>query len=101
MRTMHLPNIPVAAQSPKECIELYSERLSANDACWPDALVFLTAYLAWPNDEERRNSFVATHLVRLSGPSDEKASHAPGDVNRLPNLTPDRRPILTPLDGVF
>jgi hypothetical protein len=86
MRTMHLPNIPVAAQSPKECIELYSERLSANDACWPDALVFLTAYLAWPNDEERRNSFVATHLVRLSGPSDEKASHAPGDSHATVSL---------------
>jgi transposase-like protein len=28
-------------------------------------------------------------------------THRIRDVNRLPNLTPDRRPILTPLDGVF
>jgi hypothetical protein len=79
MRTMHLPNIPVATQSHKECNELYSERLLANDARWPNASLFLTAYLAWPNDEERRNSFVATHLVRFSGPSVEKTSDASHD----------------------
>lgn len=79
MRTMHLPDIPIAAQSHKECIEFYSERLSANDACWPDASVFLTAYLAWPSDEERRNSFVATYLAQISHPSKEVASSSAAD----------------------
>jgi hypothetical protein len=65
MRTMHLPAIPITAQSYEECIEFYAERLSANDAFWPSASVFLTAYLAWPSDEERRNSFVATCLTRF------------------------------------
>jgi hypothetical protein len=45
-----------------------------NEARWPDASVLLTAYLAWPNDEERRNSFVATHLAHFSRPSDEVAT---------------------------
>jgi hypothetical protein len=71
MRIMHLPAIPIAAQSHEECIELYFERLSANEAFRPDASVLLTAYLVWPNDEERRNSFVATSLARLSRPSAE------------------------------
>jgi hypothetical protein len=71
MRIMHLPAIPIAAHSREECIELYFERLSANETFRPDASVLLTAYLAWPNDEERRNSFVATSLARLSRPSNE------------------------------
>ena len=78
MRIMQLPAIPIAAQSREECIESYFERLSANEALWPNASVLLTAYLAWPNDEDRRNS-----------------------VNRRSNLTLDRRPILTLLSDVF
>ncbi len=78
MRIMHLPNIPIATRSHEEYVELYWKRLSANRACWPDASILLTAYLAWPNDEERRNSFVATHLVRRR-PSDEKTSDAAAD----------------------
>jgi hypothetical protein len=53
MRTMHLPGVPITAQSYEQCIQFYAERLSANDACWPGASVLLTAYLAWPSDEER------------------------------------------------
>ena len=45
----------------------------------PAASVLLTAYMAWPNDEERRNSFVATHLVRFRTPSEEKTSDASPD----------------------
>ena len=71
MRIMHLPAIPIAAQSREECIELYVERLSAKEAFRSDASVLLTAYLAWPNDEERRNSFVVTSLAQLSRPSAE------------------------------
>ncbi len=77
MRTMHLPGVlSIAIESRDECIKLYSERLSADHAGSPMASVLLTAYMAWPNDEDRRNSFVATHLARFNGPSDEKASDA-------------------------
>jgi hypothetical protein len=79
MRTMHLPAIPIAAQSHAECIELYFERLLANTAFRPDASVLFTAYLAWPNDEERRNSFVATSLARLRSPSAETTDDSADD----------------------
>jgi hypothetical protein len=82
MRTMHLPNIPVAAQSHEECTELYAERLSANEARWPDASAFLSAYLAWPSDEDRPNSFVATYLARVSRRSEEVASDSAADSKR-------------------
>jgi hypothetical protein len=74
MRIMHLPEMPLAAQSREECIKLYHDRLSTNCACRPDASVLLTAYLAWPNDEGRRNSFVATHLARLRHPNKEASA---------------------------
>jgi hypothetical protein len=79
VRVMTLPEIPVTPQSRDDCIELYSERLSADRVCWPHASVLLTAYLAWPSDEERRNSFVATYVARLSRPSDEVVANAAGD----------------------
>jgi hypothetical protein len=76
MRTMHLPEMLLAAQSRDECIKLYRHRQSTNCACRPDASVLLTAYLAWPNEERRRNSFVATHLARLSRSPDKGASNS-------------------------
>ena len=77
MRTMHLPGIlPIAVQSRDECIKLYSERLSGDQAGSPAASVLLTAYTAWPHDEERRNSFVATHSVRFGAPSENKTDGA-------------------------
>jgi hypothetical protein len=75
MRIMHLPEISVAAKSSDECIKLYQERVSENSVGRPDASVLLTAYLAWPNDERRRNSLVATHLARLSRHPDKAASN--------------------------
>jgi hypothetical protein len=83
VRAMNLPNIPVAVHSREECIELYSERLLEDHARWPAASALLTAYMAWPNNEERRYSFVATHLVRFSGPSDEKTGDASPDAHTL------------------
>jgi hypothetical protein len=62
---MNLPEILVTAQSRDECVQLYLERLSANCVCWPHVSIVMTAYLAWPNNEERRNSFVATCLARI------------------------------------
>lgn len=65
MRSMNLPKIPVAAQSRDEWIQLSLERLSADRVRWPHISILLTAYVAWPNDEERRNSFAATCLARI------------------------------------
>jgi hypothetical protein len=62
---MNLPKISVSAQSRDECIQLYLERVAANRVRWPHVSILLSAYLAWPNDEERRNSFVATCLARI------------------------------------
>jgi hypothetical protein len=77
MRTMHLPDVPVVtAQSADECLKLYLERLSADRACWPNVSMLLTAYVAWPNDEERRNGFAATQLLRLSSSANEKTDDA-------------------------
>jgi hypothetical protein len=64
MRIMNLPELPAQPTSADECVKIYLQRLSGDQASSPHASVILTAYLAWPNDEERRNSFVATHLVR-------------------------------------
>ena len=65
MRVMNLPAMPVTAKSRDDCIELYLKRLSANRACSAHTSMLLTSYLAWPNDEERRNSFAATFLARF------------------------------------
>jgi hypothetical protein len=81
MRTMHLQSVlPIAVRSRDECIALYSERLSADHAGSPEASVLLTAYMAWPEDEERRNGFVATHLVRCQSPSEEKTGGASSEL---------------------
>ena len=63
MRGMNLPELSVRPNSLNECIGLYLERLAADDALWPHVSLFLTAYMAWPNDETRRDSFVATYLA--------------------------------------
>src|SRR5262245_9662534 len=60
---MNLPELPVQPNSLDECVKLYLERLPADDALWPHVSLLLTAYLAWPNDEARRDSFVATYLA--------------------------------------
>ena len=65
MRSMSLPELPVQPNSLDGCVNLYLERLPADHALCPHASLLLTAYMAWPNDEERRDSFVATYLARL------------------------------------
>jgi hypothetical protein len=74
MRAMNLPELPAPPTSADECVKIYLKRLPADDATWPHASLLLTAYLAWPNDTERRNSFVATDLARFGEPSDKRAS---------------------------
>ena len=78
---MNLPKIPVNAQSRDECIQLYLERLSANCVRWPHVSILLTAYVAWPNDEERRDSFVATCLARIDLAGAEGSSLNPQELD--------------------
>jgi hypothetical protein len=85
MRIMNLPNLHTPLSSADECVRAYSERLGADNAPWPHVSVLLTAYLAWPNDEDRRNSFVASCLARLGTPSEtgtnEPAVESRADIN--------------------
>jgi hypothetical protein len=73
VRNMNLPDCAVQPNSLDECVNLYSERLPADSALWPHVSLLLTAYIAWPNDEARRDSFVATYLAR----SEASAQTAP------------------------
>jgi len=65
MRGMNLPQLPVQAHSLEQCVELYLERLSTDDFLRPDVSLLLTAYMAWPNEEADRDSFVATCQTRF------------------------------------
>jgi hypothetical protein len=84
MRIMNLPNLHTQLRSADECVRIYTERLGADNAPWPHVSVLLAAYLAWPNNEDRRNSFVASFLARLGAPSekvaDEPAIGSPADI---------------------
>jgi hypothetical protein len=62
---MNLPELPIGPDSVDECVRLYFNRLPADDALWPRVSLLLTAYMAWPNDEVRRDSCVATYLARF------------------------------------
>ena len=63
MRVMNLPELPSGPNSIEECTGLYAARLSADEVSRPRVSLALTAYMAWPNDEPRRASFVATYLA--------------------------------------
>jgi len=65
MRTMNLPGLPIGPVSVEECIKLYLSRLPADETPWPEVSPLLTAYMAWPNDEAQRGSFVATYLTQF------------------------------------
>jgi hypothetical protein len=72
MRIMNLPGLHKPLSSADECVRTYSERLGADNAPSPHVSVLLTAYLAWPNNEDRRNSFVASFLARLGVPPEKQ-----------------------------
>lgn len=74
MRIMNLPKLHTELSSANECVRIYSERLGADNAPLPHVSVLLTAYLVWPNNEDRRNSFVVSYLARLGMPSEKKAN---------------------------
>jgi hypothetical protein len=65
MRVMNLSELPAGPNSVEDCIGLYLNRLPTDDALWPQVSLFLTAYMAWPNDEPARNSLAATFLARF------------------------------------
>jgi hypothetical protein len=85
MRIMNLPDLPAQPSSLDECVGIYSKRLATDDAPRPHISVHLTAYLAWPNNEGRRNSFIATYLARL-GMTSEKSANDPA-VASLADIT--------------
>jgi hypothetical protein len=63
MRVMNLPELPTGPNSIEECAGLYAARLSTDEVSRPRVSLALTAYVAWPNDQPRRDSFVATYLA--------------------------------------
>jgi len=65
MRIMNLAELPRGPNSVEECASRYAARLSADEMYQPRSSLVLTAYMAWPNDEPRRDSFVATYLSLL------------------------------------
>ena len=102
MRIMNLPKLPAGPNSPDECVKTYLQRLPAGEALWPHVSTLLTAYMSWPNDEQRRDAFVATYLTRLGmssgeGPKDplldsrgNTASEMFGGINALAKVAFDQ-----------
>jgi hypothetical protein len=77
MRVMNLPQLPTGPNSVEECIEVYVSRLSADRALWPRLSFTLTAYMAWPNSEPRRDSFIASYLAsRIQNRGDDTSDAA-------------------------
>jgi hypothetical protein len=74
MRVMNLPQLPLGPSSVEDCVRLCSSRVPADDALWPHVSLLLTAYMAWPNDEARRDSWVATYLARFIQNSGESTA---------------------------
>ncbi len=81
MRIMNLPKLPTQPNSAEACIKLYVERATTDNAPLPHISVLLTAYLSWPDNEDRRDSFVATCLARLGVPSEKRSEDPPVDSN--------------------
>jgi hypothetical protein len=63
MRIMNLPKPPAQPISTEECIRIYLERSAADNPLLPHISALLTAYLSWPDNEDRRDSFVASCLA--------------------------------------
>jgi hypothetical protein len=64
MRAMNLPEVPIKARSVDDCVCEFLGRLPADEYLSPNTSLLLTAYMAWPNDEPARDSFMATYLAR-------------------------------------
>lgn len=62
MRGMNLPTLPRPPSDVEECWTLYLSRI-AGPMPFPEASQLLVAYMAWPNDEEERNRWMATAIA--------------------------------------
>jgi hypothetical protein len=62
---MNLPKLPIRPTSPKECVDLYLQRLPANVFRWPHTSLLLTAYMAWPNARVGFDGFIAAFLAKF------------------------------------
>jgi hypothetical protein len=62
MRGMNLPPLPRPPQDVEGCWTLYLSRIGGAMPL-PEASQLLVAYMAWPNDEEERNRWVATAIA--------------------------------------
>jgi hypothetical protein len=79
MRFMNLSGLSVGPSSADECMELYSKRVGANDAPWPQVSMLLTAYMAWPDNEAARDSFAASYLALQLGRTTGEGVPEPSD----------------------
>jgi hypothetical protein len=64
MRGMNLPKLPRPPSNVEGCWTLYLSRI-AGPMPFPEASQLLVAYMAWPNDEEERNRWMATAIAFL------------------------------------
>jgi hypothetical protein len=62
MRGMNLPPLPRPSSDVESCWTLYLSRI-AGAMPLPEASQLLVAYMAWPNDEEERNQWMATAIA--------------------------------------
>jgi hypothetical protein len=74
MRVMNLPGLD-APDSAEAAIAFYKARLQGTFRVPLPSSFMMLAYLAWPNDEQRRNSWMATSLARL--PVEQKIDPSP------------------------
>jgi hypothetical protein len=63
MRTMHLPKLYVY-DTLDLAVQVYRSRVRGALSIPLDCSAYLIAYMAWPNDEQRRNSWMATVIGR-------------------------------------
>ncbi len=66
MRMMNIRPPASLPSSLEECVKIYLQRLRTGEAPpYPHISFLLTAYMAWPNDEPRRDGWMATNIGRL------------------------------------
>jgi hypothetical protein len=94
---MNLPKLPRKPSSPKECVDVYLERLQADVFPWPQASMLLTAYSAWPNAEAERDSLVATCQARFQ---EFETTEGSGEESVLPTASSVEQSLFERFGGV-
>lgn len=64
MRVMELPEVPPRPSSWEDCAALYRHRLEKGTSPHPRLSATLLAYMAWPEDSQRRNQWTTTLEAR-------------------------------------